>query len=96
VLTNLLTIRCISPSGELGQWTFRTAAVVAHRVAERAEAPEQHLDATIVAVDQAVEHYEITHNGSVMLGRGASAKAKKSTDKKPTTIAQSKLNLKSG
>jgi ferritin-like metal-binding protein YciE len=40
--------------------------VVAHRVAERTEARGQHLEATIVAVDQAVEHYEITLQGSVI------------------------------
>jgi ferritin-like metal-binding protein YciE len=64
------------------------------------------LDAAIIAVGQAVEHYEITRYGSLIawakrLGRSDVAKVlektlkeEKAADKKLTTIAESKVNLK--
>lgn len=64
------------------------------------------LDAAIIAAGQAVEHYEITRYGSLIawakrLGRSDVAKVlektlkeEKAADKKLTTIAESKVNLK--
>ena len=64
------------------------------------------LDAAIIAAGQAVEHYEITRYGSLIawakrLGRNDVAKIleltlneEKAADKKLTTIAESKVNLK--
>jgi len=64
------------------------------------------LDAVIIAAAQAVEHYEITRYGTLVawaeqLGRDAVAKLlkqtldeEKSTDKKLTTLAERKVNLK--
>jgi ferritin-like metal-binding protein YciE len=64
------------------------------------------LDAAIIAAAQAVEHYEITRYGSLIawatrLGRSDVAKVleqtlneEKAADKKLTTIAESKVNLK--
>ncbi len=64
------------------------------------------LDAAIIAAGQAVEHYEITRYGSLIawakrLGRSSVAKVlektlkeEKATDKKLTTIAESKVNVK--
>jgi len=64
------------------------------------------LDAAIIAAGQAVEHYEITRYGSLIawakhLGRSDVAKIleqtlneEKAADKKLTTIAESKVNLK--
>jgi ferritin-like metal-binding protein YciE len=64
------------------------------------------LDAAVIAAAQAVEHYEITRYGSLIawakrLGRGDAARVleqtlneEKAADKKLTTIAESKVNLK--
>jgi ferritin-like metal-binding protein YciE len=64
------------------------------------------LDAAIIAAGQAVEHYEITRYGSLIawakcLGRSDVAKLleqtlneEKAADKKLTTIAERKVNLK--
>jgi len=64
------------------------------------------LDAAIIAAGQAVEHYEITRYGSLIawagrLGRADAARIleqtlneEKAADKKLTTIAESKVNLK--
>jgi ferritin-like metal-binding protein YciE len=64
------------------------------------------LDAAIIAAGQAVEHYEITRYGSLIawakrLGRNdvvkvleKTLKEEKAADKKLTTIAESKVNLK--
>jgi ferritin-like metal-binding protein YciE len=64
------------------------------------------LDAAIIAAGQAVEHYEMTRYGSLIawakcLGRNDAAKLleqtlneEKAADKKLTTIAESKVNLK--
>ena len=64
------------------------------------------LDAAVIAAAQAVEHYEITRYGSLIawakrLGRGDAArvleqtlKEEKAADKKLTTIAETKVNLK--
>ncbi len=64
------------------------------------------LDAAIIAAGQAVEHYEITRYGSLIawanqLGRSDVAKVleqtlgeEKAADRKLTTIAESKVNLK--
>ena len=64
------------------------------------------LDAAIIAAAQTVEHYEITRYGSLIawakrLGRSDVAKVleqtlneEKAADKKLTTIAESKVNLK--
>ncbi len=64
------------------------------------------LDAAIIAAAQAVEHYEITRYGTLVswadeLGHGAVSKLlqttlneEKSADKKLTTIAEKKVNLK--
>ena len=64
------------------------------------------LDAAIIAAGQAVEHYEITRYGSLIawanqLGRSDVAKVleqtlgeEKAADRKLTTIAKSKVNLK--
>ena len=64
------------------------------------------LDAAIIASAQAVEHYEITRYGSLIawakrLGRNDAAKLleqtlteEKAADKKLTTIAESKVNLR--
>ena len=64
------------------------------------------LDAAIIAAAQAVEHYEITRYGSLIawakrLGRNDAAKIleqtlneEKAADKKLTTIAESKVNLR--
>jgi ferritin-like metal-binding protein YciE len=64
------------------------------------------LDAALLAAAQAVEHYEITRYGTLIawaeeLGNGAVAKLlttnlkeEKAADKKLTTIAESKVNLK--
>ena len=64
------------------------------------------LDAAIIAAGQAVEHYEITRYGSLIawakrLGRNDVANVleqtlneEKAADKKLTTIAESKVNLK--
>jgi ferritin-like metal-binding protein YciE len=64
------------------------------------------LDAAIIAAGQAVEHYEITRYGSLIawakrLGRDDAArvleqtlKEEKAADKKLTTIAEGKVNLK--
>ena len=64
------------------------------------------LDAAIVAAGQAVEHYEITRYGSLIawakqLGRNDAARLleqtlgeEKAADKKLTSIAESKVNLK--
>ena len=64
------------------------------------------LDAAIIAAGQAVEHYEITRYGSLIawakqLGRNDAARLleqtlgeEKAADKKLTSIAESKVNLK--
>ena len=64
------------------------------------------LDAAIIAAGQAVEHYEITRYGSLIawakrMGRSDAAKIleqtlneEKAADKKLTTIAESKVNLR--
>jgi ferritin-like metal-binding protein YciE len=64
------------------------------------------LDAAIIAAAQAVEHYEITRYGSLIawakrLGRAEAAKVfeqtlneEKAADKKLTTIAEGKVNLR--
>jgi ferritin-like metal-binding protein YciE len=64
------------------------------------------LDAAIIAAGQAVEHYEITRYGSLIawakqLGRNDAAKLleqtlneEKAADRKLTTIAESKVNLR--
>jgi ferritin-like metal-binding protein YciE len=64
------------------------------------------LDAAIIAAGQAVEHYEITRYGSLIawanrLGRNDAARVleqtlneEKAADKKLTTIAESKVNLR--
>jgi ferritin-like metal-binding protein YciE len=64
------------------------------------------LDAAIIAAGQAVEHYEITRYGSLIawakrLGRGDAARIleqtlneEKAADKKLTSIAESKVNLR--
>ena len=64
------------------------------------------LDAAVIAAAQAVEHYEITRYGSLIawakqLGRSDAARVleqnlneEKAADKKLTTIAESKVNLK--
>jgi ferritin-like metal-binding protein YciE len=64
------------------------------------------LDAAIIAAGQAVEHYEITRYGSLIawakrMGRNDAAKIleqtlneEKAADKKLTTIAESKVNLR--
>jgi ferritin-like metal-binding protein YciE len=64
------------------------------------------LDAAIIAAGQAVEHYEITRYGSLIawakrLGRADAARIleqtlneEKAADKKLTTIAESKVNLR--
>jgi ferritin-like metal-binding protein YciE len=64
------------------------------------------LDAAVIAAAQAVEHYEITRYGSLIawakrLGRGDAARVLKETlneekaaDKKLTSIAEGKVNLK--
>jgi ferritin-like metal-binding protein YciE len=64
------------------------------------------LDAAIIAAGQAVEHYEITRYGSLIawakrLGRADAAKIleqtlneEKAADKKLTTIAEGKVNLR--
>src|SRR5215813_7899990 len=64
------------------------------------------LDAAIIAAGQAVEHYEITRYGSLIawakqLGRNDAARLleqtlgeEKAADKKLTTIAESKVNLR--
>jgi ferritin-like metal-binding protein YciE len=64
------------------------------------------LDAAIIAAGQAVEHYEITRYGSLIawakrLGRADAARLleqtlneEKAADKKLTTIAESKVNLR--
>jgi ferritin-like metal-binding protein YciE len=64
------------------------------------------LDAAVIAAAQAVEHYEITRYGSLIawakrLGRGDAARVleqtlneEKAADKKLTTIAESRVNLK--
>ena len=64
------------------------------------------LDAAIIAAGQAVEHYEITRYGSLIgwakrLGRADIAKVleqtlneEKAADRKLTTIAESKVNLR--
>jgi ferritin-like metal-binding protein YciE len=64
------------------------------------------LDAAIIAAAQAVEHYEITRYGSLIawakrLGRNDAARVleqtlneEKAADKKLTTIAESKVNLR--
>ena len=64
------------------------------------------LDAAIIAAGQAVEHYEITRYGSLIawakrLGRNDIAKVleqtlneEKAADKKLTSIADSKVNLR--
>jgi ferritin-like metal-binding protein YciE len=64
------------------------------------------LDAAIIAAAQAVEHYEITRYGSLIawakrLGRADAARIleqtlneEKAADKKLTTIAESKVNLR--
>jgi ferritin-like metal-binding protein YciE len=67
---------------------------------------EDVLDAAIIAAGQAVEHYEITRYGSLIawakrLGHADAARIleqtlneEKAADKKLTTIAESKVNLK--
>jgi ferritin-like metal-binding protein YciE len=64
------------------------------------------LDAALIAAAQAVEHYEITRYGSLVawakqLGRsdvgtllGQNLEEEKATDKKLTTLAESKVNRK--
>ena len=64
------------------------------------------LDAAIIAAAQAVEHYEITRYGTLVawaqeLGRADAAKVlqqnldeEKATDKKLTTLAEKKVNLR--
>jgi ferritin-like metal-binding protein YciE len=64
------------------------------------------LDAAIIAASQAVEHYEITRYGSLIawakqLGRADAARLleqtlneEKAADKKLTTLAEGKVNLK--
>ena len=64
------------------------------------------LDAALIAAAQAVEHYEMTRYGTLIawaeeLGKGAVAKLltttlneEKAADKKLTTIAEKKVNLK--
>src|SRR5258705_13187904 len=64
------------------------------------------LDAAIIAAGQAVEHYEITRYGSLIawakqLGRNDAARVleqtlaeEKAADKKLTTIAESKVNVR--
>ena len=64
------------------------------------------LDAALIAAAQAVEHYEITRYGSLIawakqLGRSDCASVlqqnldeEKATDKKLTTLAESKINLR--
>jgi ferritin-like metal-binding protein YciE len=70
------------------------------------ECEDKALDAALVAAAQAVEHYEITRYGSLIawseeLGHKAIAKLlttnlneEKAADKKLTTIAEQKVNLK--
>jgi ferritin-like metal-binding protein YciE len=70
------------------------------------ECEEKALDAALVAAAQAVEHYEITRYGTLIawseeLGHGAVAKLlttnlneEKAADKKLTSIAEAKVNLK--
>ena len=67
---------------------------------------KQVLDAALINAAQAVEHYEITRYGSLVawakqLGRNACASVlqktldeEKATDKKLTTLAESKVNLR--
>ncbi len=66
---------------------------------------KQVLDAALIAAAQAVEHYEITRYGTLIewakqLGRSDCAELlkqnldeEKATDKKLTTLAESKVNL---
>lgn len=68
-------------------------------------ADDQVLDAALIAAAQAVEHYEITRYGTLIewarqLGRSDCAavleknlKEEKATDKKLTSLAESKVNL---
>ena len=91
--------------GRVGDFAVREPMVLGHEVAGEV-ADKSVLDAALINAAQAAEHYEIARYGSLIawskqLGRDDAAallqktlEEEKATDKKLTTLAESRVNLR--